>query len=87
MRLVTGRVVALSNVYIQGSKTGHGLHVLPTWTAELQVTNARIFGHGLAGVRLEGGTEAVFSNNLISNNSIAVPGTRGGLEVCACRLA
>lgn len=81
VRLVTGRVVALANVYIQGSKTGHGLHVLPTWTAELQVTNARIFGHGLAGVRLEGGTEALFTNNLIGNNSIRQAGARSGFEV------
>ena len=56
--------------YIQGSKTGAGIYIGEGWNSEVMVTNTRIFGNGLSGVVLGGGSNALFSNNIIAENSI-----------------
>ena len=71
VQLDGGETCTLSNAYIQGSQTANGIFVGPRFDSEVQVTNGRIFGHHLAGVELAGGRHALFSNNIIGDNSIA----------------
>lgn len=40
--------------------------------SELMVVNTRFFGHALSVIELAGGAHATFSNNIITENSIAL---------------
>ena len=85
VQLVAGRVANLVNCYVQGAGAGYGIRVLPTWGAEFQLSNSRLFGNALAGVHLGGGVDAVISGNILDNNGLRVvgPGAATGVEVAA----
>eukprot|EP00045_Choanoeca_perplexa_P006760 m.58517 g.58517 ORF g.58517 m.58517 type:complete len:447 (-) comp13769_c0_seq2:233-1573(-) len=70
IQLVQGRTVNMVNSYVQGAKNGSGLWIAPTWTAEVQVSNTRFFGHGKRGIFIQGGTDVVLTGNIIADNSI-----------------
>jgi len=81
IELLRGESLLLSNSYIQGSKTANGIYVGPEWNSEVQVTNSRIFGNALAGVELAGGVRALFSNNIIGDNSANATAAASGIVV------
>lgn len=79
--LATGRVAILTNSYLQGAGSGSGVFVGLDWTAELQISNSRIYGNAQDGVRMAGGQHATLANNIIGDNSQAAVGGFSGIAV------
>eukprot|EP00041_Stephanoeca_diplocostata_P011041 m.179360 g.179360 ORF g.179360 m.179360 type:complete len:340 (-) comp18390_c0_seq4:110-1129(-) len=79
--LDNGRVFNCVNCYIQGSVTGHGVHVGPQWAKEIQLSNCRISGHNQNGVWVQGGTHLILHGNIIADNSRQGPRVASGVNI------
>jgi hypothetical protein len=80
IRVDAGHLVMVTNSYIFGDLTSHGIYIDAAFQAECVLHGNRISAHALNGVRM-GGDKVTLTGNLIRDNGLAAVGTHAGVHI------
>ena len=71
----------ITTSWLGSAVNGNGLVTGAGWRGELLLTNSRLYGNGQYGILLNGGVDAMISNNTICDNSALSTNTYSGIRL------